>query len=139
MEGLGGLVNQGLNNPSFADHDTNMNSWVDNLITNNTHLNFIDRVARPELYPTIPSKEGIATHLMSWDTIDGKPAVFPTIIFDPESQQLKKLPIDAAYEHAIKTKEYLPFSSEEEADLFSQQYKRHWRNGKGPKGYYAPN
>jgi hypothetical protein len=137
MEGLGLSVDQGLGlgKPAPAQ-DKELDSWVDSIIGKNTNLNFIDRVARPDQYPTLPMPDGtMATHLMSWGDIDGKPAVFPTVIFDPNTKGLQALDMDAAFEHAMKTKEYLPFDNEEMADLFSKEYKRHWREGKGPKGY----
>jgi len=120
---------------SSYDDDPEMDQWVDSILRDNQHLNFVDRIMRPELYPTLPYKNGILTHLMSWEHIDGKPAVYPRITFDHNAMQLKELSPDDAYKHAVKNKEYIPFESEEEADLFSQQYKRHWRSGKGPKGY----
>jgi len=123
----------GLNTPLQQPDPTN--KWVDSIIKQNSHMNFVDRIARPELYPTIPQEKGMATHLMAWGDIDGKPSVFPTIVFDPNSQQLQKLSMDEAFDHAMKTKEFIPFDSEDEADQFSREYKRHWRNGKGPKGY----
>jgi hypothetical protein len=137
MEGLGLSVDQGLGlNKPMPAQDKELDSWVDSIIGKNTNLNFIDRVARPDQYPTLPMPDGtMATHLMSWGDIDGKPAVFPTVIFDPKTKGLKALDIDQAFEHAMKTKEYLPFDNEEMADLFSKEYKRHWREGKGPKGY----
>lgn len=136
MEGLGSpSLGMQLPPQAMQSGDHEMNQWIDSILSKNTHMNFVDRVVRPELYPTLPHKKGIATHLMAWGDIDGKPSVFPTIIYDPNSQGLKKLSMDEAFDHAMKTKEFIPFNSEDEADLFSQQYKRHWRDGKGPKGY----
>jgi hypothetical protein len=137
MEGLGLQVDQGLGlNRPRPGQDQELNSWVDQIIGKNTNLNFIDRVARPELYPTLPQEGGgMATHKMAWGDIDGRPAVFPTVIFDPNTKSLQELDMDAAFEHAMKTKQYLPFDNEEMADLFSREYKRHWRDGKGPEGY----
>ena len=134
----GGLgLDQGLGLSNAKSSDPELEKWIDSVVKQNTNLNFIDRVARPEKYPTLPYGNGIATHLMSWGDIEGKPAVFPTIIFDPDTLSLKQLPIDQAFDHAAKTGEYLHFPNDEMADLFSREYKRHWRNGKGPKGYDA--
>lgn len=140
MDGLG--LSQGLGlgqKPQQPQmNDEQMNAWIDQTIGKNTHLNFIDRVARPELYPTLPTEDGgMMTHKMAWSTTgkDNMPVVYPTVIFDPNSMALKQLDDDAAFEHAMKTKEFLPFPTEQSADLFSREYKRHWRDGKGPQGY----
>lgn len=136
MEGLGLAGQQGLGlGQAQPQADQELNGWVDQIIGKNTNLNFVDRIARPEQYPTLPLDGGMATHLMAWGDIDGKPAVFPTIIFDDATKSLKMLDMESAFDHAMKTKQYIPFDTEEEADLFSKEYKRHWREGKGPKGY----
>jgi hypothetical protein len=113
----------------FSQYEANpeLDSWVDSIVGKNTHLNFIDRIARPELYPTLQQGDETRTHYMAWDHINGQPAVYPTVIFDPTTMQLKQLSDKDAYTHALKNKEFLPFQSEEEADLFSQNYKRAWR------------
>jgi hypothetical protein len=139
MEGFGLSQGMGLAQPqNLSMDDDQLNAWVDQLLKKNTKLNFVDRIVRPDLYPTLEDGEGgMKTHLMSWGTMGDKktPIVYPSVIFDPETQKLQELDPDAAYEHAIKTKEYLPFPNEQAADLFSREYKRHWRDGKGPKGY----
>ena len=103
-------------------------------------MNFVDRIARPELYPTLPLNDGtgsMATHKMSWSTYGDKqtPIVYPTVIYDRNTNTLKQLDDDAAFRHAMDNNEFLSFDSPEQADVFSREYKRHWRNGKGPLGY----
>ena len=141
-EGLGLHSGSGLGlaNPAATPqmNDEQLNAWIDQLIQNNTNLNFIDRVARPTEYPTLPQPDGgMATHLMSWGTMgkDKTPIAYPSVIFDPESRALQQLEPDAAFDHAMKNKEYLTFPTPESADLFSREYKRHWRDNKGPRGY----
>lgn len=113
--------------------DPELDSWVDSIVNSNLRMNFVDRIARPNLYPSLPIQDGIATHMMAWGHIKGKPSVYPTIIFDPNTMKLQQLSDDDAYDHAIRSKEFIPFGSEEEADLFSKQYKRFWRNRNGGK------
>lgn len=121
--------------------DSHITDWVDKIITSNTDKNFVDRLARPELYPVLPRPDlgegNYSTHLMSWSTVGPKqtPIVYPSVIFDPPTRSLKMLNQDEAFNHAMKTGEYLPFKSPKEADLFTREYKRHWRGGKGPVGY----
>ena len=115
--------------------DDMTNTWVDSVLEQHRNLNFVDRIVRPQLYPTLPlDDKTIATHLMSWSTgQDEKPIVYPNVIFDPETRKLKKLNPDEAYQYAMQSGEYIPFESEQAADTFSREYKRHWRTGKEPK------
>jgi len=111
------------------------NDWVDSVIQSNRHINFVDRIARPELYPTLDKGNGVsATHLMSWSTMgkDQIPIVYPNVIFDPNTRKLKELTPDEAFQYAVVSGEYIPFATERAADTFSREYKRHWRNGKNP-------
>lgn len=141
MDGLGLQDGQGLNLGASATprmNEDQLNAWIDATIKNNTQKNFIDRIARAQEYPVLPTEDGgMATHMMSWSTMgkDKTPVVYPTVIFDPESRALKQLDPESAFLHAQKNKEYLPFPTPEAADLFSREYKRHWRTGNGPKGY----
>lgn len=116
--------------------------FINKMIEDNTHLNFVDRIARADQYPTLDLGNGdIATHKMGWSTIGSnrQPIVYPTVIYDSETQALKQLGDRDALEHAVHTKEFLPFTTPQQADLFSREYKRYWQNGKGPKGYTPPN
>jgi hypothetical protein len=120
--------------------DSMQNSWVDSVINRYSTMNFIDRVAHPEKYPTLPMDDGsIATHLMMWDTMDdGTNIVFPSVIFDQDANALKALKPDEAYKYAIEKGEYIPFPTANAAETFSREYKRHWRDGKEPSHRGAP-
>lgn len=114
--------------------------WIDKIIQQNTHMNFVDRIARPELYPTLPLDDGtgdFATHKMAWSTYGPAqtPIVYPTIIYDRNKGSLQQLDDDAAFRYAMDNKEFIPFDTPEQADVFSREYKQHWRDGKGPIGY----
>lgn len=116
--------------------DEMTNSWVDSIVNQHRNLNFVDRIARPQIYPTFPVDDRtIATHQMSWSTTgkEQTPIVYPHVIFDPETRKLKQLKPDEAYEYAIQSGEFIPFSTSQAAETFSREYKRHWRNGKEPK------
>lgn len=96
-------------------------------------LQFEQRVLYPSKYPVLQQGEGgVATHKMSWGEvdIDGKPGyvAFPTVVYD--GKELKELDARAAFEHAMKNKEYRSFASPEEASLYAEGlYKRAWGRG----------
>jgi hypothetical protein len=71
------------------------------------------------------------THLMSWSEHPYSPGiamVYPLVVRDDKTGKLKVLSHQDAIEHAIKTDEFLPFTSNEEADWFSKNYKKVWDN-----------
>ena len=91
--------------------------------------NFVQRILAPDKYPEIKNPDGsVSSHLMSWDSLgdSGKAIVYPLIIQDQEGKSLRKLSPDEAYDHAMKTKEYIQFDSGDEADWFSRNYKKVW-------------
>jgi hypothetical protein len=120
--------------------DSMQNSWVDSVINQYRNLNFVDRVAHPDKYPTLPlDDENIATHLMMWGNLDdGTAIVYPSVVYDDATKALKKLDDDAAFDYALKSGEYIPFPNDNAADTFSREYKRHWRDGKEPRHRGAP-
>lgn len=96
-------------------------------------LQFEQRVLYPSQYPVMEQEGGgVATHKMSWGEVDmdGKPGyvAFPTVVYD--GKELKELDARAAFEHAMKNKEYRSFASPEEASLYAEGlYKRAWGRG----------
>ena len=96
-------------------------------------LQFEQRILYPSRYPVMEQERGqAATHKMSWGEVDmdGKPGyvAFPTVVYD--GKKLKELDPDAAFEHAMKNKEYRSFASPEEASLYAEGlYKRAWGRG----------
>ena len=96
-------------------------------------LQFEQRVLYPSRYPVMEEEGGkVATHKMSWGEVDmdGKPGyvAFPTVVYD--GKELKELDARAAFEHAMKNKEYRSFASPEEASLYAEGlYKRAWGRG----------
>lgn len=94
-------------------------------LSQNQHLNFVQRVLEPDKYPRIDNPDGsYSTHLMSSAGVAGKEIAFPTIIQD-KNGKLQKLSMDEAIKHALNNKEYIEFSTQEEADAFaSGEYKK---------------
>lgn len=106
--------------------------YLNQILTSNKDKNFVDRILNAENYPVIQRPdlgEGfISTHLMSHDYLDfpkSKEAiVYPTIIYDKKTKQLKMLPQQEAYKYAIENNEYIKFPTLQDAGWFSENYKR---------------
>ena len=112
------------------------NQWVDSVLNANQALNFVQRYLYPNKYPVIKNPDGShSTHLMaSADNLS-----FPTIIQESNGK-LVQLPIDSAYNYAIKNKQFIEFPSENDAAWFSEngykkgkQYKQ--KGGPSVEGY----
>ncbi len=106
------------------------------LLKQNKDKNFVQRILNPKL-----SLEGWAgpgtsgTHAMSYSgDKDGGFYVYPEIIYDPKTDKLKyfgKKNRKAAFDHALKTGEFIRFDNEEEAEKFgSYGYKAAWGDPK---------
>lgn len=98
-------------------------------INPDTPLNFEQRVLKPNSYPRIDNGDGsYSTHRMAWGEADGKYLAFPTIVQDGE--QLKQLDQQAAFQHAVRTKEYRAFDKPEDASSYAEGgYKKFWGLG----------
>jgi hypothetical protein len=100
------------------------------LLQQNSHLNFVKRLLNPYIYPVMQFPQGdpkgtFGTHLMSSGEYDGKGFVFPQIIQDLKTGELKRLQMREAMDYAIKTGEYLPFDTPDEALDFGTNYKKY--------------
>ena len=98
------------------------------ILQENSKLNFVQRILQPELYPHLDNGDGtVSTHLMADAEVEGTPIVFPTIIHDLRTDTLKRLSMDEALQHAIKTNQYIEFKTPEEANWFAQNFKKVWK------------
>tara|TARA_R110000751_G_C13419706_1_gene440119 strand:+ start:28 stop:477 length:450 start_codon:yes stop_codon:yes gene_type:complete len=107
------------------------NEEIQQVLAQHGEKNFVQRILKPESFPfmTLPSGD-VASHRMAWGEVDGKFAVFPTIV--QEADTLREMEPQTAFQHAIKTGEFIPFSDAKTADAFSQQYKKVWQDKKMP-------
>lgn len=95
------------------------------ILNENSDKNFVQRILQPAQAPA-PIKSGDMqhTHIMRAEFLDreGKQAaVFPEVI--EKDGKLVRLTLSQAVEHARRTGEYIPFSSIQDADEFSRNYK----------------
>lgn len=85
-------------------------------LQDNRHLDFVDRVLKPEKYPTIKNDDGsYSTHLMS----SSDDIAYPEIVRKPGEDAVTRLSPQEAREHARKTGEFIKFKTPEEADQFA--------------------
>ena len=88
-------------------------------LQDNRHLDFVDRVLRPEKYPVIHNEDGsVSTHRMASAEFDGKPVVYPEIVRKPGEDTLTHLSRDEAAQHAKETGEYITLPTNEDALKF---------------------
>lgn len=91
----------------------------------NSDKEFVQRILSPSEYPTLDNGDGsYSTHSMAWSDIDDGHIVYPTVVF--KKGKLVRLDDDAAVDHALKTGKYIKFAKPEDADAFSQDYKKFW-------------
>lgn len=96
------------------------------ILMRNQDKNFVQRVLNPYIFPQINNPDGTySTHKMAWSTVDGKPVVYPTIIQN-DSGALQELAPKDALDYAMKSGQYIRFNTPDEADWFSQNYKKVW-------------
>ena len=98
---------------------------IQEVLDANKDRNFVQRILEPKKYPymLLPSGEK-ATHLMSWAEADGKYYVYPNIHFD--GRKLTDYGPKQGFDRAMETGEFIEFKSPQEADWFSQNYKKVW-------------
>lgn len=108
-------------NPVTADEY----NWLMNVLNANKNKGFVQRILNPSAYPVLPTPDGgIATHRMAWGQLGDKYVVFPTVLRN-ESGGLKDYG-DSAFDHVLKTKNYIEFDNQQDADWFSKNYKGAW-------------
>jgi hypothetical protein len=102
------------------DYDT-----VKKILEKNKGKDFVQRILHPDKYPVMDiGNGGIATHKMAWGESDGKYQVYPTIIH--KDGELIEYKDKEAYDHAMKTGEYIEFKDPAEAAWFGERYKAYW-------------
>lgn len=94
----------------------------------NRNRPFVKRILDPDKFPSLDLGKGKrATHLMSWGQVGDKYVVFPTVLYD--GKQLTRMGPDEAWRNVSKTDNFIEFSTAEEAERFSKEYKEYWERG----------
>jgi len=97
------------------------NDWLNQIITENTDKGFVKRMLATNPM-TLPQDDGShATHKMAWTTVDGQHIAYPTVLYD--GSKLVDYGPHGALDQVLKTGNYIPFDTPDEADYFSSNYK----------------
>ena len=95
------------------------------ILKTNASKSFVQRILRPNEFPSIDLGNGQrATHRMAWNEVDGRYFVHPTVLMT-EGGKLQDYG-DNAWDHAVKSGNYIEFPSAQDADWFSKRYKGAW-------------
>ena len=89
-------------------------------------MNFVKRIVEPRSWPKMTFSGGhTVTHLMSQaENVGGHAAIaYPSVVYDPETRDLKQLAIEDALGHATTTGEYIAFDTPDDALLFILRYR----------------
>ena len=99
--------------------------YISEILANNKSKNFVDRIINKSKYPSLDLGKGVeASHLMAWTKVDGRPIVFPTVLY--EGGKLKQYQPKEALQRVLKNGEFIEFKSDQQADWFSKNYKLIW-------------
>jgi hypothetical protein len=110
-----------------TEYEKQLMAWLDRVVKANAQKNFVQRISDPGKWPTLDLGGGqSATHQMAWGTTDRGPVVYPTVVYDESTRGLKRLEAKAAFQHAMKTGEFIQMPDDRSADIFSKEYKRLW-------------
>ena len=98
---------------------------IKKILEQNKGKDFVDRILNPDKYPSMDIGNGnTATHKMIWGESDGKYQVFPSIVH--QKGELVEYSGKDAWDHAMKTGEYIEFKDPAEAAWFGEMYKKYW-------------
>ena len=99
--------------------------YIRQILEANKSRTFVDRILNKNRYPVLDLGNGnIATHKMAWAKAGDKYVVHPTVLWDGKA--LKEYDPREAWNQVRKTGNYITFDSPQEAEWFSQNYKKVW-------------
>lgn len=110
-------------------YDPKAKQWI----TDDTPLEFEQRVLKPSMVPPIQNEDGsYSTHRMAWGDGDGKFFAYPTIV--NHQGKLQQLDDATAWRYAQETGQFREFTTPEDADAYAAGgYKNSWGRGELPK------
>ena len=93
------------------------------IIEKNKNKAFVNRIINAKEFPVLTNRDGsVSTHSMTWVEADGRFFVYPTVVF--EDDQMMRLGPDTAWGRAMRSGDFIEFSTSQEADEFSREYKK---------------
>ena len=94
------------------------------IVDANKEKSFVQRILNPQL--RLDNQDGTySTHSMSWGQAGDKFIVFPTVLKSQDGA-LKRYDPREAWKHTQQTGNFIIFDSGEDAEWFSQNYKKLW-------------
>lgn len=104
---------------------------LEELLARNNSKRFVQRIMLPFKAPVAvddedPKGKRVMTHKMAWGEADGKFYVYPTVMEDPENKGALKNYGKAAFDEAMRRRDFITFDKPEDADWFSKNYKSYW-------------
>lgn len=105
--------------------------WLEETLARNNSKRFVKRILLLFNSPVAvddedPKGKRVMTHKMAWGEADGKFYVYPTVMEDPENKGALKNYGKAAFDEAMRRREFIVFDKPEDADKFSKTYKSYW-------------
>lgn len=114
----------------MSQQETNEQSafreWLMSTLNANNQRPFVRRILFPDTAPVSVDDEDpsqVMTHKMAWAEADGKYYVYPTVMED--AGELRNYG-DAAFDEALKRRDYITFDNPEDAERFTKGYKTYW-------------
>ena len=102
--------------------------YLQNILNKNKDKSFVKRILNKQNSPVLQNDDGTtSTHSMAWGSADGKYYVYPTVLLGKDGK-LKRYDDSEAWNHVMKTGNFIEFNSPEDADWFSRSYKKVWGN-----------
>ena len=106
-------------------------TFISQYLQDNKDKNFVKRILYKDSFPMLQNgkdkdgRESHSTHSMATGEADGRYFAYPTVV-QKDKDSLIRLEDREAWDYAIKTREFIEFPSEEEAQWFSKNYKSVW-------------
>jgi hypothetical protein len=93
---------------------------VEDVLKANASKNFVKRIMNPKNFPVIDNGDGsVSTHRMASGETDGRFIAYPTITQDKDGSLRQREDRDA-FNHAMKTGEFIEFNTDQEAREFAE-------------------
>lgn len=112
-----------------SDTYSTTSTWIQSILDANAEKNFVQRILYPDSYPTYQiNEEEYGTHLMMYSSYSGVYVVYPTLVCNDFNNctELILLSEEEAFNFALRQGEYISFTNEDDAELFSTSYKVVW-------------
>ena len=93
------------------------------ILNKNKDKEFVKRILNAGSFPTLPNRDGSeSTHGMMFSEVEDRYIVYPSVVYDEET--MSRLGPDTALGRALRTDDYVEFSTIQDAYEFSKEYKK---------------